>query len=486
MTEQEAWGKAFTEKAQAIGAMSIDSTITQAIVKYLCESETKLTELLSGQQPPDSAPGSVEFGLTLYCLKEHELLHPVWDWLGKPDPNITHDMLDGWKKELEGQGVIASDGTLVSYSKYAQLDFGLLTGTPGSIMGWAEAFVDYVYHRFGSGGIHPFGNDGQVIHFRGEQLSLALLGDWGTGVWQDGNDAKGPAMVLLDQVLAQDPKPDLTIHLGDVYYTGSADGKHLDGNETIKFTNLWKKGTQGSFTLNSNHEMYPGANGFFDDAMTSSLFSQQAGASYFALMYGDNWAVIGLDSVYDVKFPDNTLVPFYMEGLITDAHKQLSFIKGLDLTGRKVIVLTHHNPVTTDGTEKYGELWDNVTGALADNPTFTCAKSNGAPQYWFWGHIHNGIIYNESSFCGARGTKGRCTGHAAIPFGSAYALAKSDGDPIDTVEYFANTPYKEYASPTLQQKLRVLNGFTMLTLTESGITEFWYEQGNTSPVWPTQ
>ena len=100
------------------------------------------------------------------------------------------------------------------------------------------------------------------------------------------------------------------------------------------------------------------------------------------------------------------------------------------------------------------------------------------------GHVHNGIVYNENSVCGKEGTRGRCSGHAAIPFGSAYGLIDDNGGfAVDTVDYVSHTPYSEYAQPTEQQQNRVLNGFTVLTLTETGLREEWYEQGNASPVW---
>ena len=80
---------------------------------------------------------------------------------------------------------------------------------------------------------------------------------------------------------------DYIVHLGDVYYAGTT------GEESGNFVDLWPKAyaSGNSFTLNSNHEMYYGANGYFKTALGSGApFAHQKNTSYFALTYGD-WVV---------------------------------------------------------------------------------------------------------------------------------------------------------------------------------------------------
>ena len=129
----------------------------------------------------------------------------------------------------------------------------------------------------------------------------------------------------------------------------------------------------------------------------------------------------------------------------------------------------------TPGLKRY-KLWSDVSGALNANKTYS--GSTDGPDYWYWGHIHNGIVYSSGSVAGS-GTKARCVGHGAIPFGKAYGIGAGQTD------YFAQTPYSNFATPTEQQKNRVLNGFAMLNFdTRTGtMTEAFYEQGNTTPVW---
>lgn len=426
---------------------------------FLVESETKLIELMKGHQPPESQSGSIEFGMSLYWI--HNDIPSKFSWIAAffPLTKITAKMLQNWKAVLDGPGVVSSDGTLVSYAKYAQLDAG-----------WLEAALFYILLYAGIISKQPFGTNGQVTALTGDSLNIAIIGDWGTGKYVDGADKDGPAIAIMDQVMKMTPSHDLTIHLGDVYYVGNDDTLYMPNTENSNFLDLWKPGSQGSFTLNSNHEMYPGGSGYFLEAMKSPMFAAQNGASYFAVTFSD-WIIIGLDSAYDIDYPTNTTTPFLLEGRITDA-TQLGFVKGLDLTGKTVIVLTHHTGMNTAGTEP-NQLWTDVTGALKANPTFDNSKKG--PDYWYWGHVHNGIVYSSGSAVGGI-TNARCVGHGAVPFGKAYGISTKKTD------YFAQTPYP---NPTPQQQNRVLNGFSTLTLdaTKGTLNEAFYEMNNTVPVW---
>jgi hypothetical protein len=94
------------------------------------------------------------------------------------------------------------------------------------------------------------------------------------------------------------------------------------------------------------------------------------------------------------------------------------------------------------------------------------------PAAWYWGHIHNAIVYDTPTV-GNRATLSRCVGHGAIPFGDGWGI------PGQYVDYYAHTP-----DPTLPGSHRVLNGFAVLTITETGhITEEFFEQGNPTKVY---
>ena len=414
---------------------------------YLQESETQLIQLMDGQQPSTSDPGNIELGLVLHWLDTE---HPhLAELLGLPPTAITSAMLADWDATLEGAGVIYADGTLIAYSEFAQLD-----------PGWFVAVLSYLSLELGVIEKAPFPTDPASVKVPvGTTVTIALTGDWGTGSWPDGH-LVCPSQQVIQQIGAL--QPDFTVHLGDVYYAGTSD------EETSHLLESWYAGPRGTFTLNSNHEMYDGAKGYFDTALAAAAFQGQQGTSYFAI-HGHTWIVVGLDSAYyDTS-------SFYMAGAVTDA-EQIGFLKGLETDRKQIIVLTHHNPLSTDGT-----MFVQHDGSLVPEPTDECMWTDvcnalgRAPDYWYCGHIHNGIVYSDQCAVGTA-TRMRCIGFGALPFGSAYEL-QSQGSPIPSVDWFANTPLsKTFPNTTLQQQNRVLNGFAVLTVGPNGVQEAIYDQ----------
>ena len=228
--------------------------------------------------------------------------------------------------------------------------------------------------------------------------------------------------------------------------------------ETNHFTDLWQPGSRGALALNSNHEMYSGANGLYQ-ALGNPMFAAQRGATYFAIEFQD-WLVLGLDTAY---YDTSTL---YMAGALTDPD-QLAFIQGFKPQDKNVLVLSHHNGLVYDGTQNQ-PLWGQV-----------CAALGKQPEVWYWGHIHNGIVYSEESQAGS--TLARCNGHGSLPFGAAYGLQDAGGGTIPAVSYYAHAPLPDPTVPP--QTLRVLNGFATVVLSKGQISEAFYEQGNPKPVW---
>lgn len=434
-------------------AISLNPSLTAqttGVWTYLQESEAQLISLMDGGQPPVTAPGSIEMGPILYLL--HQLPAVIVDplkRLGMPPTAITPAMITAWETQLEGAGVVASDGTLFVTGTYAGLD-----------PGWAYAAFEYVVYYLGIEKKAPFSKSPATVNLTGPStLAIALTGDWGTGEWKDGSAPSCPSEFVMQQI--QKASPNVVIHLGDVYYAGTQSGTLGlgPGEEASNFVDLWPNFPY-SFTLNSNHEMYNGGNGYFNVALASEKFASQNKTSYFAIEFND-WLIFGLDSAY---YDPSVL---YMNGALVD-QDQIGFIQSFDLTGKKVIVLTHHNGLTTDGQSQTG-LWNNVVSALGQ-----------APDYWYWGHVHDGIVYSSSSAAGSL-TNARCTGHGALPFGNAYALNQS-GSPIPEVLYYAHTPMP---NPNVQQQNRVLNGYTVLTLTANSIVENFYDETG-ALAWPSQ
>jgi Calcineurin-like phosphoesterase len=362
-----------------------------------------------------------------------------------PGPTETHSLMlaksamtndaDAVVSSLEAGILIAvgPDGVIWGTGKWEQFD-----------PGWIEAFAVFLESLLPIiGGKHEFVNAPQTITIP-NQVKIGIAGDWGTGEWRN---LKNPAPSTNVGTAMGSLHPDITIHLGDVYYSGTAD------QEQHLLVPLWPRGSLGSFTLNSNHEMYSGAKPYFN-ALSQAPFAQQAGCSYFALE-NDNWIIVGLDSAYFSEEGN-----LYMNGALFPENfpnKQQAFLqdKGEEalLKGKKVIVLTHHNGMDDPG-ENTNTLFQQVTDAF---------PNNAGPAYWYWGHQHLGVVYQPQ---GPAGVRCRCCGHGALPCGAAtelenrpHAIWHQNGTAND---------------PDIHE--RVLNGFAMLTLDGPNIVEAFYDE----------
>lgn len=418
--------------------------------------------------------GRMEYGLILYWiqnppeevqkyLSNHRSLQKFWKvlsvglkWLGLK-PQITTSQYKALMNKIASPGVVAPDGTILGWEKYEQYDLNWLVTPPYWL--WNKMFPSAV-HSFGTNA--PFNKSTLASKSGSTNITIGILGDWGTGEWDDHNQA-APAVDVMATMKKITPSLDYAIHLGDVYYAGTED--RIPANEEMEnFLDLWDDFDKGNcFTLNSNHEMYGAAQGYFDVALKASgPFAHQNQKSYFALSNKD-WVIIGLDSAYYTK------TGLYMNGNLSGgtSTEQADFIGNLDTAGKKVIILTHHNPIELDGNSLIKDksnpvcLFNEVKNALGRDP-----------DYWYWGHAHNGIAYNTRSAAGPN-TVGRCVGHAAIPFGAAWGLNGNSA-----IDYSANTP-----NPIVPG-IRVMNGFLVITLTGDTLSDAFYDQDKPSPVWP--
>jgi hypothetical protein len=210
--------------------------------------------------------------------------------------------------------------------------------------------------------------------------------------------------------------------------------------------------------------MYSLGRGYFGNALAENAFNVQNGTSYF-LLQNANWQIFGLDSAY--ASPDRAT---FMQGALHP--DQIAWMKKVRDPKRRSIVMTHHNPLSMYGKQT-NQLWTQVERGF----------SRRQPDYWYWGHIHNGIVYNCTgrSPNARNATKARCIGHSAIPFGFAWGLTRPETlltaapgamptafRPIETVAYFAHeqVPGSAY----------VKNGFAILRLSGATISEEIYDE----------
>jgi hypothetical protein len=329
--------------------------------------------------------------------------------------------------------VVGPDGVIWGLSRWEQFD-----------PGWVEAFAVFLESLLPIiGGKHPFVTSPQTIKIS-KDVTIGLAGDWGTGDWRTVANPAPSTDVRKHMAFLN---PDITIHLGDVYYSGTSD------EEQHLLVPLWPQGPLGSFTLNSNHEMYPGGKPYFN-VIANPPFDKQGGCSYFSLE-NDDWIIVGLDSAYFA--PQETL---YMQGQLFPPGKpneQNAFLlqKGVDaqLNGKKLIILTHHNCIDDTGTVT-NTLFEQVVNAFPGVPL---------PAYWYYGHEHIAAVYKPLA---PSGILCRCCGHGALPWGQASDLANSPN-----VLWYENRLAKDPDIPE-----RVFNGFVMLTLNGPSVQETFYDE----------
>jgi hypothetical protein len=327
---------------------------------------------------------------------------------------------------------VSDEGDLVGKNPYESLD-----------VGWTESAVCWLEH-FSPDTKQLFRTTPPTIAMAGD-ISIAIAGDWGTGFDYRTDGMLTPAQKVAGQISAHTPT--YTFHLGDVYYAGT------QIEEQQKFIGNWPAGALGSFTLNSNHEMYSGAKGYYsvlDDV--GGKFAAQNKNSYFALTNKD-WLVLGLDTAYHADE-----IHLYQHGFLDS--DQCAFIDQLiaaEGMPKRVILLTHHNGLSVDGMTP-SALWGQVASRFA-----------GFELWWYWGHMHAGIVYSDrdtrgqtqSNSSGGGVVHARCAGHGAVPAGEPDSLVANPG-----VVWHENRKVAD-----LLYQGRVYNGFVSLTLNGADLTE---------------
>ena len=215
------------------------------------------------------------------------------------------------------------------------------------------------------------------------ECRLGLAGDWGTGT----ETAEKVARNMGGH------EPQVTIHLGDVYYSGTTP------EFTDYFLPTWPRGALRTFLLNGNHEMYSGGEGYFGTALPR--VKQET--SYFCLE-NDHWRIIGLDTGYYARvFP---LLELLLSGWIRlhDATREwlASVVFADPADKRPVILLSHHQWFSSFDTE-YRHLGKDLAAYLP------------RVLLWFWGHEHRFAAYGPHGLDGYPKVRARCIGHGGMP-----------------------------------------------------------------------
>ncbi len=311
--------------------------------------------------------------------------------------------------------------------------------------GWWASVANRLFHKRVPFIQHTSLNDFRV-EVAEETLSLAIVGDWGTGLASSQEIARQMAAL----------KPAITVHLGDVYYSGTK--REVE----TRFLPDWPAGSLGTFAINSNHEMYAGGEGYFQVTLRQDSFARHQKASYFCLS-APGWQVIGLDSAYEASDF------LYQKGRLSDG--QLDWLAAQLVEGarrgQRSIVLTHHNPIDMEG-KRDERLLEQLLQASQTAPF----------DFWYWAHEHVAARYAPFGPPG-RQFLGRCVGHGGVPYAPERTGDVGTGVRVDWTETeLAGDP---------EEPRRAKNGFLYLVLDsrtrkleETFVDEFGEQKGRAS------
>ena len=229
-----------------------------------------------------------------------------------------------------------------------------------------------------------------------EDSVVAMAGDWGTGTDR--------AFKVADQIRTL--SPDFTIHLGDVYYSGT----YEEYRDYFLGEGDWPSGSRGTYLLNGNHEMYSGGKGYFYEALPK--LKQET--SYFCLE-NRYWRIVAVDTgYYSRTVPLLELLLSWLIRLHSENLKWLKEVVFKDPADRRpVILLSHHQGFSAFDTE------------------YTRVVTNLAPfldrvLLWFWGHEHRFAAYAPRSVNGSPPIRARCIGHGGMPIELGEKPSRSD------------------------------------------------------------
>jgi hypothetical protein len=348
---------------------------------------------------------------------------------------------------------------------------------------WAECLAVYDDYRR-TNQAQPYINyqnlgDFVIENCFGDNASIAVIGDWGTGM--------NAALILLQQI-ANNFEPDVLIHLGDIYYSG------LPSECKSHFTDIidqaWPAGGPRKkplvFTLDGNHDRYGGPNGGYYDLIKS--LNKEAGKpqpnSYFAIR-NNFWQFLSMDTSYYDADPRATAagtaltklvdqeVPWHWDKIKNDGANVDTSVNPSG--GRGTVLLSHHQLYSFTGVGKSAD-----GRQMAVNP-YLVNQLGGVfnlVDLWLWGHEHNLCIFEPYSNGPHQPLpRGRCIGASAVPM---YLSQRPVPDPNLLLPAGVDSPPRVVSGTELGHNGTVFNYcYAMMTLSGPKLKVDYYQVNST-------
>jgi predicted phosphodiesterase len=303
------------------------------------------------------------------------------------------DMAKGMAGELWNAKVLGDD------KKYNEYKAALTTKFGDCDPRFGEAVTQYAEFLLRRGEV-PYRRWRQLSDFVIEgtlpaDASIGLIADWATG--------QAEALEVLRQVKQRNPQ--IVIHLGDIYYAGTA--TEVENFFYRPWLDILQPETSNitSLVLPGNHDLYSGGQPFY--ALLDKL---KQPASYFCLRNAD-WQLIGLDTALHDRLggPPTTLEPSEVEWLRDKIENS---------GNRRTVLMSHHQLFSTN--EQFGDQKKSYNPLLHAQLAALLAQVD----LWLWGHEHDLVIFGE--YMGLK--RGRCIGGSAFPVGK-YEMPQTPSNP---------------------------------------------------------
>ncbi len=262
---------------------------------------------------------------------------------------------------------------------------------------WAGTLLSYLDY-FGPDGhrrsipyVRPEAAGPGVIEIAAD-ARVALLSDWGTG--------RRTALAVLQNLVQQ--RPDILVHLGDIYYAGTP--SECDRNFAQPLAAAFGAKRPPVYTLSGNHDMYSGGAGYYGLIAGLNQGAWRQRASYLCLRSQDRrWQFVAMDTGL------HAYNPFESHPLTSLDPAEVGWIEAriAEFPGQTVL-LSHHPLFSALARIGPGgpDPWN--ANLLKSFRRFAAA---GRIAAWFWGHEHTMALY--APFAGLE--RGRCIGCGAIP-----------------------------------------------------------------------
>lgn len=286
-------------------------------------------------------------------------------------------------------------------------------------------------------------------------VTIALLADWASCTEES------------IQIAKLTGEQDYSIHLGDTYYVGNS--KEIADNFNDTYGGAWPYGTQGSFALLGNHEMYSSGKSYFTELLPymgafcdgKDMLRQEA--SYFCLE-NEHWRIIGLDTGYD------SLKGFFGLSAKTNLQlpeQQMAWLRDIVQPGkdkRGIIFLSHHQCFSAFEKDEFQAIIPQLAPLLGA----------GRTVLWFWGHEHRLAFYGYNPLAGDTGCFSRCIGHSGMPVETQLFKVKA---PEPTAPSNRNlVMYDQRVRKIIDENISLgHNGYVVLHLDGPGLIASYYD-----------